>query len=161
VINVSWDDAQQYVTWLSRRTGKTYRLLSEAEWEYAARASTATAYPWGDEVGDGNANCDGCGSQWDGKQTAPAGSFIANPFGLHDMNGNVFEWVQDCYQAYNEVPSDGSNRTGGECPRTLRVVRGGAWNSPPKDIRSAVRFRNPPDIRYDSVGFRVARSLSP
>jgi formylglycine-generating enzyme required for sulfatase activity len=161
VINVSWDDAQQYVAWLSRRTGKTYRLLSEAEWEYAARASTATAYPWGDEVGDGNANCDGCGSQWDGKQTAPAGSFIANPFGLHDMNGNVFEWVQDCYQSYNEVPSDGSNRTSGECPRTLRVVRGGAWNSPPKDIRSAVRFRNPPDIRYDSVGFRVARSLSP
>jgi formylglycine-generating enzyme required for sulfatase activity len=159
VIGVSWDDAQQYVAWLSRRTGKTYRLLSEAEWEYAARAGTATAYPWGDEVGGENANCEECGSQWDGKQTAPVGSFTANPFGLHDMNGNVFEWVQDCYQAYNEEPSDGSAITSGECIR--RVDRGGAWNSEPKDIRSAVRFRNTPDIRYDSVGFRIARSLSP
>jgi formylglycine-generating enzyme required for sulfatase activity len=147
------------VAWLSRRTGKTYRLLSEAEWEYAARAGTATAYPWGDEVGEETANCEECGSQWDGKQTAPVGSFTANPFGLHDMNGNVFEWVQDCYQAYNEAPSDGSAITSGECIR--RVDRGGAWNSEPKDIRSAVRFRNPPDIRYDSVGFRIARSLSP
>ena len=83
-------------------TGRTYRLLSEAEWEYAARAGTKTAYPWGDEVGKGNANCEDCGSQWDGKQTAPAGSFAANAFGLHEMHGNVYEWVEDCvHQNYN------------------------------------------------------------
>jgi formylglycine-generating enzyme required for sulfatase activity len=159
-INVSWDDAQQYMAWLSRRTGKTYRLLSEAEWEYAARAGSAdTAYFWGDEIGDGNANCDGCGSQWDGKQTAPVGSFAASPFGLHDMNGNVFEWVQDCYQPYGEAPSDGSARTSEDCK--LRIVRGGSWLDEPRDLRSAVRFRNPPDVRYNSVGFRVARTLTP
>jgi formylglycine-generating enzyme required for sulfatase activity len=157
---VSWDDAQQYMAWLSRRTGKTYRLLSEAEWEYAARAGSAdTAYFWGDEIGDGNANCDGCGSQWDGKQTAPVGSFAASPFGLHDMNGNVFEWVQDCYQPYGEAPSDGSARTSEDCK--LRIVRGGSWLDEPRDLRSAVRFRNPPDVRYNSVGFRVARTLTP
>jgi formylglycine-generating enzyme required for sulfatase activity len=94
VINVGWDDAQQYVAWLSRLTGKPYRLLTEAEYEYAARASTTTAYSWGGEIGKGNANCDGCGSQWDGKQTAPVGSFAPNAFGLHDMAGNVWQWVQ-------------------------------------------------------------------
>ena len=89
VINVNWDDAQQYVAWLSRVTGQPYRLLTEAEWEYAARAGTTTAYYWGDEIGKGNANCDGCGSQWDTKQTAPVGSFAPNAFGLYDMAGNV------------------------------------------------------------------------
>ena len=89
VINVTWDDAQRYVAWLSRMTGRTYRLLSEAEWEYAARAGTQTAYSWGDEIGKGNANCHGCGSQWDRRQTAPVGSFAANAFGLYDMLGNV------------------------------------------------------------------------
>ena len=97
VINVSWDDARQYVAWLSRMTGKTYRLLTEAEWEYAARAGTQTAYSWGDEIGKGNANCRRCGSQWDGRQTSPVGSFKPNAFGLYDMHGNVWEWVEDCY----------------------------------------------------------------
>ena len=102
VMNVSWDDAQQYVAWLSTRTGKTYRLLSEAEWEYAARAGTSTAYFWGNEIGNGNANCNGCGSQWDHRRTAPVGSFAPNAFGLHDMHGNVWEWVQDCmHEDYN------------------------------------------------------------
>jgi formylglycine-generating enzyme required for sulfatase activity len=86
-INVSWDDAQQYVAWLSRITGQPYRLLTEAEWEYAARAGTTTAYYWGDDIGKGNANCDGCGSRWGGKQAAPVGSFAANAFGLYDMAG--------------------------------------------------------------------------
>jgi formylglycine-generating enzyme required for sulfatase activity len=87
VIYVSWNDTLQYVRWLSLKTGHTYRLPSEAEWEYAARAGTTTAYYWGDQVGSGNANCDGCGSQWDAHHTAPVGSFTANAFGLHDMLG--------------------------------------------------------------------------
>lgn len=87
VINISWDDAKAYVAWLSQTTGKTYRLLSESEWEYAARAGTTTAYYWGDKIGINNADCYGCGSQWDGKSTAPVGSFPPNPFGLYDMPG--------------------------------------------------------------------------
>jgi formylglycine-generating enzyme required for sulfatase activity len=87
VVNVSWDDAKQYVGWISRLTGKDYRLLTEAEWEYAARAGAMTRYSWGDGLGRGNANCDGCGSQWDLSQTAPVGSFKPNAFGLHDMLG--------------------------------------------------------------------------
>ena len=96
VINVSWNDAQRYVAWLSKITGKTYRLLSEAEYEYAARGGTRTAYPWGDEIGTNNADCSGCGTRWDATQTAPVGSFRPNQFGLNDMVGNVWEWVEDC-----------------------------------------------------------------
>ena len=92
VIHVNWNEARSYVAWLSRKTGKEYRLLTEAEWEYAARAKTRTRYSWGDSVGRNRANCRGCGSRWDGRETAPAGSFAANGFGLHDMSGNVSEW---------------------------------------------------------------------
>jgi formylglycine-generating enzyme required for sulfatase activity len=95
VINVSWDDAKAYVAWLSKKTGKDYRLLTEAEYEYATRAGTQTAYPWGNDIGKNNANCDGCGSQWDNEQTAPVGSFAPNSFGLYDMVGNVWQWVED------------------------------------------------------------------
>ena len=96
VMNVSWDDiTKDYLPWLSRKTDKSYRLLTEAEWEYAARAGSRGKYTWGDEIGKNRANCDGCGSHWD-KQTAPVGSFQANAFGLHDMHGNVWEWVADC-----------------------------------------------------------------
>ena len=101
-INVNWDDAQAYVKWLSRITGRDYRLLSEAEYEYAARAGTQMAYPWGDEIklnGETMANCNGCGSKWDVKQTAPVGSFAANRFDLYDMVGNVWQWTEDCRQA--------------------------------------------------------------
>ena len=97
VINVSWGDAKQYVGWLSQLTGKEYRLLTEAEWEYAARAGANTRYSWGDDPGMGNANCDGCGSQWDLQQTAPVGSFKPNGLGLYDMHGNVWEWVEDSW----------------------------------------------------------------
>ena len=109
VINVTWDNAQQYVAWFSKMTGQRYRLLTEAEWEYAARAGTMTAYFWGDEIGTGHANCASCGSQWDNSGPAPVGSFKPNAFGLHDMHGNVWEWVKDCYHDnYNGAPADGS-----------------------------------------------------
>ena len=109
VINVSWEDAQRYVAWLSKVTGKPYRLLTEAEYEYAARAGTQTAYPWGDDIGKNNANCATCDSEWDWKRTAPVGSFAPNSFGLYDMVGNVWEWTDDCYHDnYESAPADGS-----------------------------------------------------
>jgi formylglycine-generating enzyme required for sulfatase activity len=160
VIDVTWDEAKQYVTWLSRMTGKTYRLLAEAEWEYAARAGTATIYPWGDEIGQGNANCNGCGSQWDNKRTAPVGSFAANAFGIYDMAGNVSQWVEDCWNDnYNGAPIDGSAWTSGDCNR--RVIRGGSWNGDPQDLRSANRGWDATEGRYVFLGFRVARTLAP
>ena len=162
VIDVSWEDAKQYVGWLSRRTGKRYRLLSEAEWEYAARAGTRTRYYWGNDIGRKNANCKSCGSRWDGKKTAPVGSFAANRFGLHDMHGNVTEWVEDCFHYnYRGAHSDGRARTaGGKCG--LRMLRGGSWFSPPRGLR--VTYRNTlaaGSRNYNDVGFRVARTLAP
>jgi formylglycine-generating enzyme required for sulfatase activity len=124
VINVSWIDAKAYVAWLAKVTNKTYRLLSEAEYEYATRAWTTTKYPWGDDIGKNKANCKGCGSQWDDKQTAPVGSFAANGFGLYHMVGNVWAWTEDCYHdSYKGAPTDGSAWTIGDC--SSRVIRGG------------------------------------
>jgi formylglycine-generating enzyme required for sulfatase activity len=158
VINVSWDDANAYVAWLSSKTGKTYRLLTEAEYEYVARARTTTAYPWGSAIGKNNANCIRCGSEWGGKETAPVGSFAANWFGLYDTVGNVWEWTQDCYHdSYGGARSDGSAWTSGDCSR--RVLRGGSWGDVPLDLRSANRFWYPSDVRYYGVGFRVGRTL--
>ena len=158
VINVSWQDAKQYVAWLSAKTGRPYRLLSDAEWEYAARGSTTTAYYWGDAVGSGNANCDGCGSAWDNKQSAPVGSFAANAFGLHDMLGNVREWTEDCWNAfYKDAPSNGSAWMKGNCDG--RVFRGGSWFYTSWFMRSAYRNRHPHDARNVNLGFRVARTL--
>ena len=160
VINVSWDDAKVYVAWLSNYTRKTYRLLTEAEYEYATRAETETAYPWGNDIGKNNANCDGCGSQWDGKQTAPVGSFNPNGFGLYDMLGNVDEWTEDCWhETYNGAPMDGSAWTSGDCTR--RVVRGGSWFGLPKFLRSAYRLWRVTHWRDRTLGFRVARTLLP
>jgi formylglycine-generating enzyme required for sulfatase activity len=159
VINVSWNDAQEYVKWLSTHTGNPYRLLFEAEWEYVARAGSDKAYTWGDEIGKENANCRGCGSQWDLKLTAPVGSFKANAFGLHDMHGNVWEWVQDCHKNnYNGTPTDGSAWTSGDCAN--RVLRGGAWYFDPQGLRSANRYWGPTGNRNPSLGFRVARTLA-
>ena len=159
VVNVSWDDAQAYVGWLSRRTGQEYRLLSESEWEYAARAGTRARYHWGDSVGRNRANCGGCGSRWDYERTAPAGSFPANGFGLHDMHGNVGEWVEDCWHdSYAGAPSDGRAwTTSGMC--SWRVYRGGAWNFIPGYLRAAGRGASDTGSRDDSLGFRVARTL--
>src|SRR6516162_8380458 len=135
VIFVSWDDAQRYVVWLSKMTDKPYRLLTEAVYEYATRAGTQTAYPWGDDIGKNNANCNGCGSKWDNRQTAPVGSFQPNALGLYDMVGNVWEWVEDCYhENYNGAPTDGSAWTSDDCRH--RVARGGAWYSFPGNLRS-------------------------
>ena len=144
VIKVSQEDAKAYATWLSAQTGKTYRLPSEAEWEYAARAGTSTRYSWGNEIGVNRANCDGCGSAWDDEQTAPVGSFAANAFGLFDMHGNVKEWVADCrHHNYEGAPTDGSAWTNG-CSSTLAVVRGGSWGDAPRSLRSAGRGWNGP-----------------
>jgi formylglycine-generating enzyme required for sulfatase activity len=157
-INVSWDDAKAYVAWLSKKTGKLYRLLTEAEYEYATRAGTQTAYPWGNDIGKGNADCNGCGSRSDNKQAAPVGSFAANPFGLYDMVGNVWEWAEDCYHdSYNGAPTDGSAWTAGDCSR--RVVRGGSWFVYPLILRSALRDWYATVDRVNYLGFRVARTL--
>ena len=158
VINVTWDDAQRYVVWLSRMTGKTYRLLSEAEYEYAARAGTQTAYPWGDDIGTNNADCGDCGSKWD-NQTAPVGSFAPNKFDLFDMVTNVFAWTEDCYHSnYNGAPADGSAWIESRnCEE--RVARGGSWGGFSTNHRSAARVRFPPDYRSPYLGFRVARTL--
>jgi len=111
VINVSYDDiTQQYIPWLNQITGQTYRLPSEAEWEYAARAGSTTKYSWGNDIGRNQANCDGCGSEWDNEKTVRVKSFAANRFGLYDMHGNVWEWTQDCWNdSYIAAPTDGSS----------------------------------------------------
>jgi len=159
VINVSWDDVQHYVVWLSQRTGEPYRLLSEAEWEYAARAGTVKARYWGNQPGHKLANCHGCGSAWDGRQTAPVGSFPPNRFGLFDMLGNVWQWVADCYHDnYEAAPADGSAWTLGEC--NYRMLRGGSWFNSPSRLRSACRGGSSSGYRGDDDGFRVARAVT-
>ena len=158
-INVSWQDIQAYVKWLSgnNQQGLQCRLPSEAEWEYAARAGSADNYSWGNEIGKNNANCDGCGSQWDNKQTAPVASFKANPWGLYDMHGNVWEWVQDRWHSnYQGAPIDGAVWESGESG--FRVLRGGSWSDPPNFLRSANRNLNDPDDRNFSIGFRIVCS---
>ncbi len=160
VVGPSWHDAQAYASWLSLETGAEYRLPSEAEWEYAARAGTTTVYSWGNEIGSNRANCDGCGSRWDDEMTAPVGSFAANAWGLHDMHGNVDEWMEDCWhESYRGAPEDGAAWTvGGDCGQ--RMLRGGAWNSGRVRLRSAFRVRGSAGPEYFSIGgLRVARTL--
>jgi formylglycine-generating enzyme required for sulfatase activity len=161
VINVGWDEAENYVAWFSKMTGKSYRLLSEAEWEYAARAGTTTVHYWGDQINNdaANANCNGCGSQWDLQKASPVGLFKPNAFGLYDMEGNVWQWVQDCYHAdYNGAPSDGSAWPDEDCSG-LHVTRGGAYNRAPRPIRIAVRVRHATGSKIGNIGFRIARTL--
>ena len=160
VINVSWDDARAYVSWLSKESGKAYRLPSESEWEYAARAGSTTKYSWGNAIGTNRANCDNddCGDSWE--YTAPVGSFAPNAFGLYDMHGNVWEWVEDCWNdTYSGAPADGSVWRIGDCAG--RVLRGGSWSYYPRSLRAALRIRNSSGLRFSSLGFRVARTLAP
>ena len=157
VIGVSRDDATAYVRWLSARTGNTYRLPTEAEWEYAARAGTTTPYPWGDEIGGGHANCGGCGSPFEG-QTAPVGSFAPNPFGLHDLNGNVWEWVEDCFSdGYVGAPRDGTAVVRAICRQT--VLRGGSYKERAGVATSTFRGRGSAGYPREDFGFRVVRVL--
>jgi formylglycine-generating enzyme required for sulfatase activity len=157
VIDVSWDDAKVFVTWLSGKTGKSYRLPSEAEWEYAARAGTTSPYWWGRPPGPGHANCEDCGGT-PTRQTMPVGTYRPNGFGLYDVAGNAAEWVEDCWNdTYRGAPMDGSAWTSGQCRQ--RVLRGGSFSSKANLIRSSSRFRYDQDVRYYANGFRVARDL--
>jgi formylglycine-generating enzyme required for sulfatase activity len=177
VVCVSWDDAKAYADWLSMKTRQAYRLLSEAEWEYAARAGTITSRPWGDDPNDAcrNANI------WDrsaaklvraaagrggepaecddgGAYTVPVGRYAPNRHGLHDMIGNAWEWVEDCWSdSYWQAPSDGGARVSGDC--TSRVIRGGGWETNARSARAGVRNRDGSFERNNNLGFRVARTL--
>ena len=156
--NISWDDAQEFIRWLRDKTGADYRLPSEAEWEYVARAGTTTAYWWGDEPGSNRANCKDCGSQWDNTEVAPVGSFQPNPFGLYDVHGNLWEWTGDCWNNnYVDAPSDGSAWTRGDC--VSRMLRGGAWKLDHRYMRVSRRSRYDRDVRYYLNGFRVLKIL--
>jgi formylglycine-generating enzyme required for sulfatase activity len=167
VINVSWKDAKDYVSWLSRKTGKTYRLLTEAEWEYAARAGSTTAYSWGDRIDCSKANYDGgrgsdCAAQGSRslRGTRAVGSYSANRWGLHDMLGNVWEWCEDNWHPnYQGAPDDGSAWRGGDA--SMRILRGGAWNYSASGLRAADRNWFPPGGHTSFIGFRVARQPDP
>ena len=169
---VNWLDAQAYIAWLRDKTGERYRLPTEAEWEYAIRAGTATSRYWGEAEAE---TCEYANAvdetarrtyvQWnyapclDGYvYTSAVGTFKPNRWGLHDMAGNVWEWATDCWNPnYEQAPGDGSPWTHGDCSR--RVIRGGAWDDEPDDLRSANRLSVPADRRYNTIGFRVARDL--
>jgi formylglycine-generating enzyme required for sulfatase activity len=166
VVCVSWNDAKAYVQWLSEKSGKEYRLLTEAEREYAARGGTSTAFWWGDSISVGQANYDGnytyngsAKGEWR-RATVAVNTFKANPFGLYNVHGNVSEWVEDCFHDnYSGAPVDGSAWTT-NCGGTIRrVLRGGSWGSFPVVLRSANRIRNAPDYRYSDDGFRIARTF--
>lgn len=165
VINVSWDDVtNEYLPWLSRTAGKTYRLLTEAEWEYAARAGTTGPFSTGETISPIVANFDGTSTYGGGtkgqyrQRTVEVGSFPANAFGLHDMHGNVWEWTSDCFvDILSGAPSDGGHAA--ETPNCPRVMRGGSWIDAPRVLRSAYRSLAPANTRFIYRGFRVARAL--
>jgi len=154
VINVTWDDAMGYAAWLSHKTGKKYRLPSEAEWEYAARAGARTYFWWGDIMLPGAADCDGCGSSFDDSKTAPVGSFKPNPFGLYDTVGNVTEWVEDQWHSnYEGAPSDGSAWVGD--PKRV-TMRGGSWFNGPARSHAGFRNGDRAAVSNSKIGFRIA-----
>jgi formylglycine-generating enzyme required for sulfatase activity len=169
VINVSWDDAKQFVAWLAKKTGQPYRLPTEAEWEYAARGTTRASEPnmpfaTGTTINYRQANYDANFTYNGGRQglyrqkTLEVGSLPRNGFGLHDMHGNVWEWVEDCYKdGYEGAPTDGSAVSARDC--SLRILRGGAWNYYPQLLRSAYRYATAPAVRMENAGFRVARRM--
>ncbi len=157
VINISWLDAQEYVKWLSKKTGHRYRLPSEAEWEYAARGGSSAPYWWGSGAGSRQANCREC-KTGEPERTLPVGSYKPNGFGLYDTAGNAAEWVEDCWNDdYKGAPADGSAWTKGNCQ--LRVLRGGSFDSQASYVQSAARFRYDYDVPYSANGFRVLREM--
>ena len=171
---INWNDAEAYAKWLSRKTGKQYRLPTEAEWEYAARGNTSTARYWGSNPDEACGYANGAdktaqtqiqgATSWsvhkcpDGfAYTTPIGSFKANAFKLHDMLGNIWEWTADIYHdSYTGAPADGLAWQG---DGAKRVLRGGSWNNPPRDVRAAIRGKNKPALRFSTFGFRLARKL--
>ena len=172
---INWNDAQAYTAWLSNKTGKTYRLLTEAEWEYAARAGTTAQHYWGDSadqaceyanVADLTAKLFTEGISWETHQcsdgsiyTSPVGKFQPNAFGLYDMLGNAWQWTADCYdENYQQATKDGTVRTTNACIR--RTMRGGAWSGSPAVVRSAKRNQYNPEGRFNFIGFRIARDLN-
>ena len=166
VVCVNWGDARAFVVWLSKKTGKAYRLLSEAEREYVARAGTTTPFWWGSAITPKQANYDGSADPYTGggskgeyrKRTVAVDSFEANPWGLYDVHGNVWDLTEDCWNAnYQGAPADGSAWTSGDC--TKRMLRGGSWSDDPRGLRSAVRWWN--FERNNKQGFRLARTLNP
>jgi formylglycine-generating enzyme required for sulfatase activity len=177
VVCVTWEDAQSYVRWLSERTGYAYRLPTDAEWEYAARARTRTARWWGDRADDACANANVADRaaarvfNWaqtadqihrctDGYvNTSPVGTFRANPFGLHDMLGNAWQWVEDCFQRAEGRPADERAVSRSACG--ISVIRGGSWQDPPRMVRSGWRRWAENGVRSGAIGFRVARTLQP
>lgn len=157
VINVSWLDAKEFAAWLSQKTGQKYRLPTEAEWEYAGRATTSSTYWWGADVGARRANCQDCGTGQP-QRTQPVGSFQPNSFGLYDTSGNVAEWVEDCWNpSFQGAPTNGSAWLTGQCQ--LRVLRGGAFDSSSMYVSAASRFRYDHDVQYSANGFRLVREL--
>lgn len=160
VINVDWQDAVTFTAWLSKKSGKKFRLPSEAEWEYAARAGTTTRYYWGDDFGRSNANCSECGSPWDGRQTAAVGSFSPNPYGLYDMTGNVYEWNLDTrHRSYEGAPKNGKAWTSGGLKdprnREFRSNRGGSWRQPAIEMSVYRRCWDAEEEKRTELGFRV------
>ncbi len=169
VVGVSWEDADTYANWLSQKTGFRYRLPSEKEWEYAARAGSVTPYWWGKEPkrdgGSVMACCDGCGSERDMKGLYPVDAFKPNPWGLYNVHGNVWEWVADYFcEDYTSSPTDGTPRNKKTCPKQfdpegLKIFRGGSCFYGPRQMRASMRLRNLPDLRNMTIGFRIARDI--
>jgi formylglycine-generating enzyme required for sulfatase activity len=152
---VSWTDAKQYVTWLAGAAKKPYRLPSEAEWEYAARAGTQTKYWWGEKLQPGMASCKDCTDGAAAGQLVKVGSSKPNPFGLYDMGGGVDQWVEDCWHRnYQGAPADGSSWNGGDC--ASHVLRSGSWKNDARYVRPANRDSYDTNVRYPTHGFRVA-----
>ncbi len=156
--DLSWDDVQQYIKWLGKVTGKPYRLPTEAEWEYAARGGTATPYWWGQQMRKGNTNCKGCGDPWHEERPENVGTFAANPYGLYDMGGNVWQWVSDCWHSsYKDAPADGHAWDANGCD--MRVIRGGSWREGADYMLVSTRFKYSESVRQSQNGFRVAKDL--
>lgn len=154
IINVSWEQATSYAKWLTEKSGLSYSLPTEAQWEFLARAGTTTAFWTGDKIPSNAANCDGCGSRWDAKSTAPVGSFKSNPWGIYDSLGNVAEWVMDDYhENYINAPNDGSAwLTSGE---ERKILRGGGWDYSKDDLRSSAREYRKRNESSGTAGFRL------